>query len=95
MSSNKSIARENIRSIMKIVDTRDSYPNDLTAEQSEQQYHDWWAGGKDDCYLINKMFDYCEDIMSSKEWDQARVYWLNATPDETLDHIEDYINTQE
>ena len=41
------------------------------------------------------MFDYCEDIMSSKEWDQARVYWLKATPNETLDHIEDYINKQE
>ena len=27
--------------------------------------------------------------------DQARVYWLKATSDETLDYIEDYINKQE
>ena len=95
MSSNKSIARENIRSIIKIIDCRSSYPNDLSEEQSEQQYHDWWCGGKDDCYLVNKMFNYCEDIMSVEEWKQSRIYWHKATPDETLDHIEDYINKQE
>ena len=90
MSSNKSIARENIRSIIKIVDTRN-----LSEEQSEQQYEDWWCGGKDDCYLVSKMFNYCEDIMSVEEWNQSRIYWHKATPNETLDHIEDYINKQE
>tara|TARA_R110001592_G_scaffold19596_6_gene80171 strand:+ start:3193 stop:3465 length:273 start_codon:yes stop_codon:yes gene_type:complete len=90
MSSNKSIARENIRSIIKIVDTRN-----LSYEESEQQYENWWTGLKDKCYLINKMFNYCEDIMSVEEWNQSRIYWHKATPDETLDHIENYINKQE
>ena len=44
MSSNKSIARENIRSIIKIVDTRN-----LSYEEREQHYENWWTGLKDKC----------------------------------------------
>lgn len=90
MSSNKSLLRKEIRSIIQIIDTRN-----LSDEQSEKQYDDWWCGEKDECYLTNKMFDCCEDIMSSDEWDKARIFWDRATPDETLDYIEDFINKQE
>ena len=90
MSSNKSLLRKEIRSIIKIIDTRN-----LSDEQSEKQYDDWWGGAIDKCYLTNKMFGYCEDIMSSDEWNKARYYWHKATPDETLDYIEDFINKQE
>ena len=88
--SNKSSLRSEIRSIINIIDTRN-----LPDEQSEKQYDDWWGGAIDKCYLTNKMFGYCEDIMSSNEWNKARDYWHRATPDETLDYIEDFINKQE
>ena len=41
-----------IRSLIKIVDTRN-----LSDEESEKQYNDWWCGEKDDCFSINTMFD--------------------------------------
>ena len=88
--SNKSFLRNEIRTIINIIDTRN-----LSDEQSEKQYDKWWCGSIDECYLTNKMFDYCEDIMSSNEWNKARDYWHKATPDETLDYIEDFINKQE
>ena len=58
--SNKSSLRNEIRSIINIIDTRN-----LPDEQSEKQYDDWWGGAIDKCYLTNKMFGYCEYIMSS------------------------------
>ena len=88
--SNKHSTRNEIRTIIKIIDTRN-----LPDEQSEKQYDDWWCGSIDKCYLTNKMFDYCEDIMSSNEWNKARDYLHKATSDETLDYIEDFINKQE
>ena len=42
---------------------------------------------------VSKKVEEC--YVMAPEWQQSRIYWHKATPDETLDHIEDYINKQE
>ena len=79
-----------IRAIIKIVDTRN-----LSDEESEKQYNDWWCGEKDDSFLINMLFDCVEDIMPKKEHDEFSIFCVHATEQEMLDYIEDFINKQE
>ena len=79
-----------IRAIIKIVDTRN-----LSDEESEKQFNDWWCGEKDDNFLTNMLFSYLEEIMSEKEQEEFSSWCLKATNSEMIDYIEDFINKQE
>lgn len=79
-----------IRAIIKIVDTRN-----LSDEESEKQFNDWWCGEKDDNFLTNMLFGYLEEIMSEKEQEEFNDWCLKATNCEMIDYIEDFINKQE
>lgn len=72
-----------IRSIIRIIDTRN--------DDTDKQYNDWWLGGKDDWFLVNYMHELLEDMMTTKEYDAYCNWCLKATPDETLDYIEQFM----
>ena len=78
-----------IRAIIKIVDTRN-----LSDEESEKQYNDWWCGEKDDNFLTQMLFGCVERLMSEKEHEEFSSWCLKANDCDMLDYIEDFINNQ-
>ena len=79
-----------IRAIIKIVDTRN-----LSDEESEKQYNDWWCGEKDDNFLTNMLFGFVEELMSKKEYEEFSIWCLKANDCDMLNYIEDFINKRE
>ena len=79
-----------IRALIKIVDTRN-----LSDEESEKQYNDWWCGEKDDNFLTQMLFSCVEELMSEKEHKEFSLWCLKANDCDMLDYIEDFINKRE
>ena len=79
-----------IRALIKIVDTRN-----LSDEESEKQYNDWWCGEKDDNFLTNMLFGCVEKLMSEKEHEEFSSRCLKANDMNMLDYIDDFINQRE
>ena len=79
-----------IKKLIKIVDLRS---DELSYDQQEEIYDDYWSGGKDGCYHVNQMHEKFDKLLSEKEKEDFSVWCLNAQPDDILNFMERKIAT--
>tara|TARA_B100000035_G_C20787848_1_gene459827 strand:+ start:258 stop:536 length:279 start_codon:yes stop_codon:yes gene_type:complete len=83
---------EDIKNLIKIVDLRSE---DLSYDEKEKIYEEYWCGSKDDCFHVNELHKTFDRMLNDKEIDEFSTWCLRATPEETLNYIENYIQQKE